>query len=70
MTSPGVGEARVRALRRGRRRVRDGIVAVLMEVGRSGGGWMDGFGEGEERNRARGNGGGLLVSMVEKVECD
>ena len=33
-------------------------------------GWMDGFGEGEERNRARGNGGGLLVSIVEMVECE
>ena len=36
MTSPGVEEARVRALRRGRRRVRvkDGIVAVLVVEGR------------------------------------
>ena len=33
-------------------------------------GCMDGFGEGEERNRARGTGGGLLVSIVEMVECE
>lgn len=68
MTSPGVGEARARALRRGRR-VRHGLVAVLVEVGRSGGGWMDSEREVRETERAR-NRVGLLVSMVEKVECD